>query len=199
MPHTETEVKLYVPDLEAVKGRLEAAGATLAASRIYERNVRYENVAHTLTASDIVLRLRQDSRVRLTYKEAARAQGGIVSRTEIEVEVGDFDAMQLILAKLGYTPYLVYEKYRTTYELDSAEVVLDEMPYGNFVEIEGEPAQIETIVARLELGSAWRSDASYMLLFERVKRRLGLTFNDLTFANFAGVTVPESAFAVGET
>jgi len=31
-------------------------------------------------------------------------------------------------------------------------------------------------------------------LFRFVKKNLGLDFNDLTFANFKGITVPESAF-----
>jgi len=195
MPNTtETEVKLYVPHLELVQVRLERLGAKLAAPRLYERNVRYENANNTLTPAGIVIRLRQDTRARLTYKEGATVQDGIVSRTELEVEVNDFDAMQTILGKLGYHPHLVYEKYRTTHELDGTEIVLDEMPYGNFVEIEGDAPMMETIIKRLGLQDATRCDGSYAALFERVKKQLGLTFDDLTFENFKGVNVPESAF-----
>ncbi len=192
--HVETEVKLYIPDLEAVKHRLESAGARLVASRIYERNVRYENAEQTLTPAGIVLRLRQDTRIRLTYKDSASVENGIISRFEAEVEVSDFDSMETILAKLGYTPYMMYEKYRTTYELDGAEVVLDELPYGNFVEIEGSAETIERLIGRLELGSATRYAASYVALFENVRRNLSLQFTDLTFANFEGIAVSETAF-----
>jgi adenylate cyclase class 2 len=177
-----------------VQVRLERLGAKLIAPRVYERNVRYENTEKTLTPAGIVVRLRQDTRARLTYKEDAVVQDGIVSRTELEVEVSDFAAMQTILAKLGYHPHMVYEKYRTTYELDGAEIVLDEMPYGNFVEIEGDAPVIDTLVKRLGLEDAVRCDGSYATLFERVKAHLGLTFNDLTFDNFKGVDVPDSAF-----
>jgi adenylate cyclase class 2 len=193
--YTETEVKLYVPYLEVVGVRLERLGATLTAPRVYERNVRYENAAHTLARDGIVLRLRQDTRARLTYKEGGSAQDGIVSRTEIEVEVSDFAAMGTILGRLGYTPSMTYEKYRTTYELNGAEIVLDEMPYGSFVEIEGGADAIETIIERLELGNAPRCTGSYVALFERVKARLGLTFPDLTFDNFKAISVPGSIFA----
>lgn len=192
--NTETEVKLYVPHLEWVQVQLDRAGAKLTAPRVYERNVRYENADQTLTQDGIVVRLRQDTRVRLTYKEGGSAKDGIVSRTEVEVEVGDFDAMQTILGKLGYHPHMVYEKYRTTYEHGEAEIVLDEMPYGSFVEIEGEAEAIEPIIERLGLGEAPRLDGSYTVLFERVKNHLGLSFDDLTFDNFKGVDVPESAF-----
>jgi len=185
--YTETEVKLIVPDLDSVRARLETAGAHLEAPRVYERNVRYENAAGTLSSQGIVVRLRQDSRVRLTYKDGSQVTDGVVSRSEIEVEVSDFTAMDLILGKLGYHPHLIYEKYRTTYTLDGAEVVLDEMPYGPFVEIEGDKATIESVIKLIGLEAAPRYAGSYVALFEQLKTRLGLRFTDLTFANFEGV------------
>ena len=36
--------------------------------------------------------------------------------------------------------------------------------------------------------------ASYTVLFKFVKANMGLDFQDLTFANFEGISVPESAF-----
>lgn len=194
--YRETEVKLYVPDLTAVQARLAQLNARLAAARIYERNVRYEDADRTLTPAGIVVRLRQDTRVRLTYKAPpdSPAHAGLTSRFEAEVEVSDFDAMHTILGKLGYTPYMIYEKYRTTYALEDAEIMLDELPFGSFVEIEGEPRAIERALAQLALEAAPRFGASYAELFERVKARLNLTFTDLTFANFAGIHVPASVF-----
>ncbi len=192
--YNETEIKLYVPNLQTVQQKLEAASAELTAPRVYERNVRYDNKERTMTPRDMVVRLREDTRVRLTYKDDGTVENGITSRFEAEVEVSDFDAMETILGKLGYTPYLTYEKYRTTYEIDSAEVVLDEMPYGNFVEIEGDGDAIERIIQTLELHDSKRFDGSYSTLFERLRKKLGLTFNDLTFENFKGVTVSEEDF-----
>lgn len=194
--YTETEVKLYVPDLQAFELRLKAAGSLLVMPRVFERNVRYENAERTLTAQGVVLRLRQDDRVRLTYKDppSQRTDSGIYSRFEAEVEISDFDAMATILGKLGYFPYMVYEKYRTTYKLDGAEIVLDELPYGNFVEIEGQEAVIERLLKRLELDTAPRYGASYAALFDRVRRNLDLTFSDLTFEHFSDIDVPASAF-----
>lgn len=192
--HIETEAKLYVPHLEIVQARLETLGAMLTAPRVHEWNVRYENAAQTLTRDHIVVRLRKDTRTRLTYKEGSSIDSGIVSRTEIEVEVNDFDAMEAMLAKLGYTPHTTYEKYRTTYELDETEITLDEMPFGSFIEIEGEKTAIRLLIERLELDDAPRMEGGYLDLFEQVKSNLGLAFHDLTFANFNGVNVPAEAF-----
>jgi adenylate cyclase class 2 len=187
-------VKLYVPYLEIVQTRLERIGGKLAAPRVYERNVRYENADSTLREKGIVLRLRQDTRARLTYKEEGAVEQGISSRYEAEVEVGDFATMETILGKLGYHRHLIYEKYRTTYTLDGAEIVLDELPYGNFIEIEGDRETIEKIISRLELTEAKRFPAGYAVLFENVCRNLDLQIHDLTFANFSGIDVPQSAF-----
>lgn len=191
----ETEVKLHVPDLDAVAQRITAAGGVLAASRVFERNLRYDDPDRALTNAGIVLRLREDSRVRLTYKGAGREDGGALSREEVEVTLDDIDRMDAILRHLGYAPYVVYEKYRTTYELEDAEIVLDEMPYGHFVEIEATSAVIRELIARLALDDRPRIVDSYMGLFERVKQALDLDVHDLTFANFDGVEVPPAVFA----
>jgi adenylate cyclase, class 2 len=196
--YTETEVKLYVPELDALKARLEHQGAELTAPRVFERNVRYDRADKQLYTRRAVLRLRQDTRVRLTYKEdppEPQASGVGKTRTEIELEVADFDAMQTILDKLGYQPYMVYEKYRTTYELDEAEITLDEMPFGNFAEIEGTQEAIGRLLPRLELADAPQFGVSYTLLFDRVRAALRLDFTDLTFDNFRNIEVPFSAFA----
>jgi adenylate cyclase, class 2 len=194
--YSETEVKLFVPDLSAVAQRLESFRAELLSSRVFERNVRYENSEKTLTSSGIVVRLRQDNRIRLTYKEPLQKtdDGEIPSRYEAEVDVSDFDAMEVILGKLGYFPYLIYEKYRTTYQWKDAEIVLDELPYGNFVEIEGDTETIKHLIEELDLQSARQYEDNYVMLFDNVKRNLNLDFNDLTFENFDGISVPQSAF-----
>jgi adenylate cyclase, class 2 len=193
----ETEVKIHISDRAAILARLDDAGAALAAARTYEHNVRYEDDGETLTPAGIVLRLRQDARARLTYKARLPEEDvrdGIKSRFEAEVTVDDFDTMDLILQRLGYHPFVIYEKYRTTYRLGEVEIVLDEMPFGDFVEIEGPVHAIEAALSTLGLAAEPRFPESYMELFDRVKAALGLNVHDLSFANFEGVTVPPNAF-----
>ena len=52
-------------------------------------------------------------------------------------EVSSFDNAKALLEALGYRVSVMYEKYRTTYDWGGCEVTLDEMPYGDFAEIEG--------------------------------------------------------------
>lgn len=193
--YQEVEVKLYVTDFNVIAQKLDAVGAELTKPRVFERNVRYENAEQTLTGRNVVVRLREDTRVRLTYKEPTddNTDDSLSRRFEAEVEVSDFDTMETILRKFGYQPYLVYEKYRTTYEWGEVEIVLDEMPYGKFVEIEGTPDAIENAIDKLELKDAPRYVASYVALFDAIRNHLKLDFHDITFANFEGVIVPQSA------
>jgi adenylate cyclase class 2 len=196
----EIEAKLLVDDLALVESRLAALGATARRERVLERNIRYEDAGGTLTPAGIILRLRQDSQAWLTYKgPAAQDTPGLQTRFEAEVTVDDFDVMDLILRQLGYRPLMIYEKYRTTYALRDAEIVLDEMPFGRFVEIEGVPDAIEALITALGLTNATRFQESYAQLFDHVRAHLGLTFHDLTFENFAGIVVPPEAFRPPES
>jgi adenylate cyclase class 2 len=188
----ETEIKVWCPDLAAVAAQLERAGAERGAPRVFERNNRYDSVDGLVGARGQVLRLRQDSRARLTFKEPGTSVDGVVSRYEAEVEVSDFDTIDQILMRLGYVTTMVYEKYRTTWHLGSCEVVLDELPFGNFVEIEGSYSAIMGALETLNLADAPRIKMSYISAFKVIRDRLDLSFDDATFAHFSDMELPAS-------
>jgi adenylate cyclase class 2 len=133
----ELEVKFYLPDLPALRARLETAGAQLVQPRVHEINLRFDTPSGDLTRSYRVLRLRQDTEARLTYKGPGELVDGVRSRQELEFTVSDFGTARHFLEALGYEVSVMYEKYRATYTLRGVLVTLDEMPYGYFAEIEG--------------------------------------------------------------
>lgn len=180
-----------VPDLANFRETLLAAGARLERPRVYERNVRYDTVDDRLLQRDELLRLRQDTVARLTFKgvDQSTGQSEAKVREEIEVEVEDFDRVASIIKRLGYEPKQVYEKYRETFWLGEVEVVLDEMPFGNFVELEGEEDVIKAAADRLGLDWNRRIVTNYLDLMARLKAYHNLSFDDLTFANFEGLPV----------
>lgn len=187
----EVEVKFFVSDLGVARRRLEADGAELVAPRVYERNVRFDTPDHKLLRRAELLRLRQDTRARLTFKgpAAADAESEAKVREEIELEIADFDRMAAILIRLGYSPVQTYEKYRQTWRWHDVEVVLDELPFGEFLELEGEEAAIKVAAAALGLNWSKRILTNYLGLMELCRRSFNLPFSDLTFANFDGITV----------
>lgn len=196
-PNVESEVKFLVADLAALRGRLLAAGATLRHPRTYERNVRLDTPDGALLGRQALLRLRQDQGIRLTFKgdtiQADRSE--VKVREELEVAVSDFDLMAAILTRLGFGPVQVYEKYRETFRLGQVEVVLDEMPYGMFVEIEGhDESAIRAAAATLGLDWSKRLLTNYLALMAMVKEARALPFDDVTFANFARYPVDMADF-----
>ena len=193
----EREAKFYIADLDALRATLERVGALLIQPRTHEHNLRFDTPDGRLTRDAQVLRLRRDTANRLTFKGPQRVHEGVAERVEIEFTVGDFENARQLLEALGYRVSMIYEKYRAVYNLEGTLVTLDEMPFGNFAEIEG--ADGESIRATCEqLGLLWeaRTLQSYALIFETVKQNLGLTFRDLTFENFDGIRVAPSHLEV---
>jgi adenylate cyclase class 2 len=183
----EIEVKFLVENLTTIRRRLERAGGTLSKPRTYERNIRFDTPWQSLMLQGKLLRLRQDTVARLTFKaepEETRASE-VRIREEIEMEVEDFDTAVAILEKVGFEQQQVYEKYRETFQLDRVEVVLDEMPFGNFIELEGGEGAIRMAADLLELDWDKRILSNYLALMDQLKKARSLPFDDLTFENFA--------------
>lgn len=212
----ETEAKFYVRDLSRIKSRLLELGARLIQERILEINIRFDLPGARLRAEGRVLRLRQDVDAKLTYKSASQNEQGVLSREEIEFVVEDFEKAKRFLEALGYEKLVYYEKYRTIYALQPSEgfvsshamgqgkpsegftqVMLDELPYGNFVEIEGETVDgIQAIADQLDLNWETAIATSYNALFDRARNALNLSVRDLSFAEFAGIEVDAADLGV---
>ena len=186
----ETEAKFYVRDLNRIRLRLEELDARLIQQRVLETNIRFDLPGARLRAEGRVLRLRHDTRTKFTYKSASTNEQGVLSREEIEFEVADFEKAKRFLEALGYQKLVYYEKHRTTYELNDTLIMLDELPYGNFVEIEGEKVEsIRALASQINLRWDCAIGASYNSLFERARKSLDLSFQDLTFADFGELKI----------
>ena len=197
MGFQEREIKFYIQDLPAVEQRLRVCGADLVRVRTLERNLRLDTPEGELQKADCLLRIREDDRVRVTYKDSARVEDGVIARTEIEVTCDDFSITRKLFEALGYRVVVMYEKYRTEYRIGDASVVLDEMPFGDFLEIEApNNALIEGVVQMLGLDWSAGIGTNYLGLFETIKAKLSLQFNDLSFENFAEIEVKPGDLSV---
>jgi len=126
----------------------------------FEENTLY--AGNDLDLGRAVLRLRRiGKRGILTYKERFPSRSDIKQQREDETEVADPEAMELILDALGFTPALVYEKRRETWTLGKAEIVIDELPFGLFMEIEGPEQDIRDIESKLAIKRLRAEPATY--------------------------------------
>jgi adenylate cyclase class 2 len=186
----ELEVKFHVLDLSKLENRMRDWDTAVVQPRTHEVNLRFDTPQGELARTERVLRLRQDTAARVTYKGPSLSQEGVRLRQEYEFVVSDHQAARNLFEALGYQVSMMYEKYRTTYDMQGVFVTLDEMPYGRFLEVEGpDPASIRSVSHRLGLDWDARVLESYTLIFDRLRLSLALSFRDLSFANFSSLDV----------
>jgi adenylate cyclase class 2 len=197
MSSQETEVKFYVRQLKRIESRLQELGAYSIQPRTHELNLRFDLPDNSLRQAGKVLRLRQDEHVRLTYKGPSQRSDGVLSRIELETALDDFETGLKILDALGYILVATYEKYRRTYEMGEFHIMLDELPYGDFVEIEGSDAtSLREASEKLELEFSAAIPASYLALFDSLAQRRGMDSSHLTFSALNGLQITEEDLGV---
>jgi adenylate cyclase class 2 len=164
---TETEIKLAVPDVAAGRKLLRSAGFRVARRRVFESNTVFDKPNLTLRRQSTLLRLRQAGVLStLTYKGKPEV-GKHKSREELELSISKPSVMAVILERLGYRPAFRYEKYRTEYQLARGPgmATLDETPIGIYLELEGSPAFIDRLAARMGFDEHDYITASYARLY----------------------------------
>lgn len=175
----ETELKFPLADPEALRARLAALGAAYQ-DRVFERNLVFDDAAGSLRARGMLLRLRQARGAVLTVKWLPEGEvpEGLKVLGEAECAVADVEAMRGILERLGYAVAFGYEKVRETWLLGTLIVCLDRLPFGHFLELEGEAPQIEAAAAALGLDRETGSTATYLGLWHAHLASRGLPLDD---------------------
>ena len=186
----EIEVKFLISNLPALLEKIQSLGALTLRPRMLEVNLRFDTHDMKLSERAQVLRLRQDDQAILTFKSPGEIVNGVISRTELEVVVSDFQTTRAILEALGFQVFMTYEKYRQNFKLNELVASVDEMPYGNFIELEGSSPEHVRATADL-LGLDWnqRINLSYTALLGLYNQNTGHTFRDLSFETFSGLRV----------
>ncbi len=181
----EIEQKFLVRDLGKVKNRLLELGAEETHPRHFERNLLFDDSSGSVKNRGGILRLRQSGdKAILTVKLPPESPSDEAKvRQELQVEVSDFEEAKRLLKALGFEPWGGYEKYREEFRLGGAIVALDEMPFGDFVEIEGDLDEIKAMARSLGLNLEKRVLSGYPSLVASAKEILGL---DLSFLRFDG-------------
>lgn len=138
-----------------------------------------ENIIFTggvLNDKHAVLRLRRiGAKTILTYKERLPTESDIKHQVEQETEVKDFAVASQIFESLGFTRSLVYEKQRRTWRLDDVEVVLDKLPFGLYMEIEGSVEGIKKAEKLLEIENVEAVRETYPQLTAKFGKSNGQT------------------------
>lgn len=187
-PHlkqAEVELKFPLKDPELMRKRLIDMGFS-SSDTVFEKNIVFDTPEGTLESSGKLLRLRQDSKVRLTFKEPpadSTHAGRFKVKQESEVIVTDFETMRYILRQLGFIRERIYEKYREHFTRGTGvSAEMDRLPHmGFFLELEVPAESMAQLAASLGLEPGQGSRENYFQLFQAHCRRTGLKFYDMRF------------------
>ena len=152
----EVEVKSVVDDVDRCRAAVERAGGTLVfAGRLEDR--RWDTYDRAMAARDHVLRVRVyrgngEVRAELDWKGPTQRDGGYKLREELSTAVVDPDALEQILAQLGYEVSIAIDRDIVQYDLAGTMIRFERYPrMDDLVEVEGTPEQIEHAIEVLGL------------------------------------------------
>jgi len=130
----EFEAKVLGVEPDEVAERILRLGGRRVGDRLMRRYV------YDIRVGDASrwIRLRDSgTAVTLTVKEIAH--DGIDGTSETEVEVGDFEATNELLGRIGFEPKSYQENRRMSFEVDGAQLEIDWWPLiPPYLEIEGQ-------------------------------------------------------------
>lgn len=158
----EIELKFYVDNFGPLRNKLQKIGA----KRIWagkEKNWYFDTPTQTLRKRRVAFRLRTAGDNKLTLK-ANGSRRIFKSVDEYEISVSDADETRKILEKLGFRIRIAYSKKRECWKYKKADITLDSLPFGKFVEIEASPQQIRSLAQKLGLSFAESTTKSYIQL-----------------------------------
>ena len=131
----EIEIKTRSDDNGRVERILLEKGAT-PLETLDQTDEYYNHPCRDFAKTDEALRLRKDSKGRITYK-GPKLDQHTKTREEIELDIDDLDKMAQILVRLGFRLVAKVSKRRKEYLLDGVTVSLDSIDdLGDFVELE---------------------------------------------------------------
>lgn len=138
----------------------------------FEENIIFGN--EMLAAQNAVLRVRKTGeKCLLTYKRRIESASDVKYQMEEETEIRDAATIVKILELLGFEQRVVYEKRRRTWKFRETEVMVDELPFGHFAEIEGSIMAIREAELFLGLDEADAEQKSYPILAIEFGHRTG--------------------------
>jgi adenylate cyclase class IV len=173
----ELELKAVIPDPDALRARLLAAGAVRRfRGRMSDR--RYDRTGE-LTARDEVLRVRSylpidgQSEAVLGWKgPTLRSPGGYKRREEIEIEVAA--SPHELLTALGYEVVHAVDRDVEVFDLDGATIRIERYPAMDpLLEVEGTPETIERAVRASGIDRAAFTPESLADFVRRYEERTG--------------------------
>ncbi len=179
MSNIEIEYKFKIDDKENIIDTLNRI-AEKSYDREYQSNIMYDNKDELMQKTNGRVRLRylgNDGKKVLTYKKPLESVNGAKREIEYEINFNDNEEqIENILNAMEFHITTSYERYRTEWRLNNTHITLDEYPFANFIEIEGEQKNIEEVAKILNLSFNNALDKPADTLFQEWRKEHNLPF-----------------------
>jgi len=181
MAYIEKEIKIPLENLDNFLAVLNSRGAKFL-GKGFQRTIRMDRDDLSLEHEKKFLRVRSGSKNVVTLKaKIAKENKNIFERMEIETEIKEPDKMLAILSELGFTKQFIMEKYRAEWKYKKVDITVDEMPFGFYVELEGEEDDIYEMAKELGLDSNNKIIVTYWDIFADYNKENGLSGDNIIF------------------
>lgn len=105
-------------------------------------------------------------------------------REEMELKISDYNDLKIlrnIVKRLDYTKEIIFEKKRYNIFYNDITISFDELPFGYFVEFEGNPKIIDQYITKYNLNNKPTIKKAYLKLWEEYKNSNSLTEENCIF------------------
>lgn len=168
----EIEVKIRIDNLKEVREKILKLNAEQK-GRSFDEDVYYDFDDGRIRNADKVFRLRNNKIVAFKGPQMGK---NVMDREEIEMEL-DGDKFREIMSKIGIKPIRKKQKYRETFKFKEGEVVIDETPIGNYLEIEGPEEFIIDITKKIGFSEKDHIIKTYSQLAKEYYKKEGIHFD----------------------
>lgn len=178
----EIEATFLEIDKDALRAKLQAAGAKLVQSEVLMRRAVFKLGEHDFA------RVRDEgNRIVLTYKN--HHNDALSGTEEINVEVSDYDDTIAILQACGLVVKSVEDSYRESWELNGVEIDIDTWPWlPTYVEIKG-PSEAAVAAVSEQLGFSMQDaiigsvDEVYKLYYDVTSKNINFDLSEIKFTD----------------
>ena len=120
----------------------------------------------------------------LTVKRKTKENTRFFEREEMEIKVKEgenIDTLREILKSLGFSKEIIFEKKRKNVFKDDITISFDKLPFGFFVEFEGEPEIVDRYLNEFNLSNRPRIARAYLGLWEDYRKAHNMAEENCVF------------------
>mgnify|MGYP004594589945 FL=1 len=170
MAKTEKQVKYKINNFDYISKRLIEIEAIFIGG-FMEKTIRYDNDDLKCSNNGIFIRTKSGMKNVLTLKEIPTDSSKTsFERITTEIEVDNINKIGYILEKIGLTKKFIMEKYRLFFKYDNVDILIDELPFGIYLEIKGEDNEINRVTKILNIDETDLIKMTYWDIYDKIKK-----------------------------